>query len=324
MIGMDTIVPMLEYLRGRTIFVTGATGLIGKSLCARLAYAGVEIVAFVRDAERARTVLPTGVELVVGNVSNKIKYEGTIDYIIHAACPTGSKEFGDHPVEIMDVISNSAFNVLEFAKTKNVSGLVYLSTMEVYGLTDSDDVRETMNMAPDAMVPRNCYPVAKRFAECLFASAAKEYGIPTKVARLTQTFGHGVDKNDQRVFAQFARAAKEGRDIVLKSDGLTARCYCAIDDAVDAIMAIMVNGEVGKAYNVANPDTYCTIRQMAEFVAEKFSGGHTKVIIDKSDAEKCGYLPPYRMNLNVDRLKGLGWKPTKGLEEMFREVIDGL
>jgi len=313
-----------EILARKTVFVTGATGLIGSALCRALLENGAKVVAFARSREKAEAILPKGVIIAIGDVVRPIEYAGDVDYIVHAACPTASKEFSDHPVEIMDAISKSAFNVLEFAKTKIVSGLVYLSTMEVYGLTDSEDVRETMTTAPDAMVPRNCYPVAKRFAECLFASAAKEYGVSTKVARLTQTFGHGVGKNDQRVFAQFARAAKEGRDIVLKSDGSTARCYCAIDDAVDAIVAIMVNGEVGKAYNVANPDTYCTIRQMAEFVAEKFSGGHTKVIVDKADAEKCGYLPPYRMNLNVDRLKGLGWKPTKGLEDMFREVIDGL
>lgn len=313
-----------EPIAGKTVFVTGATGLIGAALCHALLLNKAKVVAYVRNRQKAAEKLPKDVTIVVGDINGKIQYKGKIDYIIHAASPTASKEFGEHPVEIMDAISRGAFNVLDFAKTKNISSMVYLSTMEVYGLTDSEDVQETANTAPDAMAPRSCYPVAKRFAECLFASAAKEYGVPAKVARLTQTFGHGVDKNDQRVFAHFARAAKEGRDIVLKSDGLTARCYCAIDDAVDALVTIMVDGEVGKAYNVANPDTYCTIRQMAEFVAGEFSNGRTKVIVDKSGAEKCGYLPSFRMNLNIDRLKGLGWVPTKGLKEMFREVIDGL
>ena len=290
-----------EYIAGKTVFVTGATGLIGAALCQALLLKNANVVAYVRNRQKAETRLPEGVTIVVGDITDEIQYEGKVDYVVHAACPTASKEFGEHPVEIMDVISRGAFNILDFARTKNISGLVYLSTMEVYGLTDSEDVSETVPSAPDAMASRNCYPIAKRFAECLFASGAKEYGVPVKVARLTLTFGRGVDKHDQRVFAQFARALKEGRDIVLKSDGLTARCYCAIDDAVDAIVTIMVNGEVGKAYNVANPDTYCTIRQMAEFVAEKFSNGRTKVIIDKSGAEKCGYLPPYRMKLNIDR-----------------------
>lgn len=313
-----------KWFSGRTIFVAGATGLIGKAICQRLDEAGAKVVALVRDVAKAQSILPKGAELVGGDMARPIKYEGGVDYIIHAASPTASRAFAETPVEVMEAIVHGAGNVLTFAREKGVSGLVLLSTMEVYGLTDSENVTEDTNTAPDAMAPRNCYPVAKRFAECLFASAAKEYGVAAKVARLTQTFGRGIAPDDQRVFAQFARAAKEGRDIVLKSDGTTARCYCAIDDAVDAILNILVKGECGKAYNVANPETFCTIREMAELVAGKFSNGKTKVVIDKSDAEKCGYLPPFKMKLNVDRLLALGWKPTKNLEHMFQEVIDGL
>lgn len=311
-------------LARKSVFVTGATGLIGKAVCKRLEEAGAKVVALIRDIAKARSVLPQGVELVCGDMAQAITYEGVVDYVIHAASPTASRAFVETPVEVMETIVQGASNVLTFAREKSVAGVVLLSTMEVYGLTDSEDVTEGTNTAPDTMAPRNCYPIAKRFAECLFASASKEYGVAAKIARLTQTFGRGIAMDDQRVFAQFARAAQDGRNIVLKSDGTTARCYCAIDDAVDAILTILVKGENGKAYNVANPDTYCTIREMAEFVAKEFSQGRSKVVIDKMGADAMGYLPPFRMKLNVDRLVALGWRPTKGLKAMFSDVMRGL
>lgn len=314
---------MAESLSNRTVLVTGATGLIGSALCRKLVARGAHVIAFVRNPEKAAAKLPREVEVVVGDMMKPISYAGGADYIVHAASETASRAFVERPVEIVEETLTGARHVLDFARQKSVKGLVFLSTMEVYGLTDSEDVKETDYAALDPMSPRNCYPEAKRLAECLFASAAKEYDVPVRIARLAQTFGKGVSMDDKRVFAQFAAAACEGRDIVLKSDGLTARCYCSLDDAVSAIMTILGRGENGVAYNVANPDTFCTIREMAEFVSREFSNGRTKVVIDKSNAVECGYLPPFRMKLNVERLKGLGWSPREGLQEMFAQLLEG-
>lgn len=314
---------MLDELVDKRVLVTGATGLIGSALCRRLVVQGARVIAFVRNPQKAAAKLPPGVELKVGDIRNPIAYSGAVDYVVHAASETASKAFVERPMEIIEGIVSGARNVLEFAQEKHVKGLVFLSTMEVYGLTDSEEVRESSYAVVDPLVPRNCYPEAKRLAECMCASAAKEYGVPVKIARLTQTFGAGVDRNDGRVFAQFAAAAKEGRDIVLKSDGATARCYCSIDDAINAILCILEKGEAGVAYNVANPQTFCTIREMAELVANEFSGGRSRVMVDKSNAESCGFLPPFRMKLNVDRLKALGWVPKQDLKEMFKELLEG-
>ena len=315
---------MFEELIDRCVFVTGATGLIGTALCKELVKQGAHVVAFVRNPEKAAAKLPYEVETCVGDMMQPIVYEGQVDYIVHAASETASKAFVERPVEVIEETLTGARHVLDFARQKSVKGMVFLSTMEVYGLTDSGDVKESDYAALDPMSPRNCYPEAKRLVECLCASVAKEYGLPVRVARLTQTFGSGVAKGDKRVFAQFAEAAIAGRDIVLKSEGKTARCYCAIEDAVSAILTILAKGEDGVAYNVANPDTFCTIREMAEMVAKEFSGGCSRVVIDTKDAANCGYLPPFRMKLNVDRLMTLGWRPTMSLREMYQRLIENL
>lgn len=315
---------MFEKLIDRRVFVTGATGLIGTALCRELVAQGARVIAFVRNREKALQKLPPSVELVIGDITNPIVYDGKVDYIVHAASETASKAFVDQPVEVIEETLAGARNVLGFARAKEVKGVVFLSTMEVYGLTDSENVTESDYAALDSMTPRNCYPEAKRLVECLCSSMAREYGLRVMVARLTQTFGAGVAKGDRRVFAQFAEAAIAGRDIVLKSEGKTARCYCAIEDAVSAILTILAKGESGVAYNVANPDTFCTIREMAEMVAKEFSGGRSRVVIDTNDAAACGYLPPFRMKLNVNRLMALGWQPTKSLREMYQRLIENL
>lgn len=310
-------------LFGAKVLVTGATGLIGRALCERLLQKGAQVIALVRNAERAKMRLPQGCNVVVGDMTGPIKCELDIDYIVHGAGPTASRDFVERPLEVIDTIVGGARNIVEFARKESAKGVVFLSTMEVYGLTNSEDVDETGYAVLDTMLPRNCYPEAKRLAESLFVSAVKEYGVHARIARLTQTFGRGVERDDTRVFAEFARAICEERDIVLKSDGSTARCYCSVCDAVEAICVLLVKGEDGLAYNVANPETYCTIREMAEFVSREFSGGKSRVVIDLEDTNARGYLPSFKMKLNVKRLESLGWIPRQGLHEMFTELIHG-
>ena len=117
-----------EKITGKTVFVTGATGLIGTSLCRKLIKMGAKVVALVRDARKAAARLPDEVKLVVGDATRVIEYAGDVDFIVHAASPTASKDFCDHPVEVMEAISKGAFNVLSFAMAKKISGLVFLST----------------------------------------------------------------------------------------------------------------------------------------------------------------------------------------------------
>ena len=135
--------------------------------------------------------------------------------------------------------------------------MVYLSSLEVYGVPQTEDgtVTETDYGYIDPLSVRSSYSEGKRMVECLCASYAKEYQVPVKVARLSQTFGAGVEYHDGRVFAEFARCAVEKRNIILHTAGNTLRTYCYTKDAVAALLTILVKGEVGSAYNVTNKNT---------------------------------------------------------------------
>ena len=319
-----------EKLRGRTILVTGATGLIGTTLVNALAYTnkkmsfGIKIIGMGRNAEKAKARLDSSILFQEADVAAKVSIEEPIDYIVHAANPTSSSFFVNNPVETIKIAVNGTMNLLELAKEKHVKGFVYLSSMEVYGYPEKGcKVVESAVGGFDTMVTRNCYPQSKQICEMLCKSYQSEYGIPTTVVRLTQTFGPGVEYTDGRVFAEFMRCAVEKKDIILHTTGGTERCYLHTEDAVTAILTVLTKGKPGEAYTAANPETYCTILDMAKMVADKIADGEISVKIEVDDVNR-GYASELHMLLDTEKIEGLGWKAHKGLAEMYKNMIEGL
>lgn len=323
----------LNSFNGKMIFVTGATGLIGQTLIRRVLEfnrdngGSIKVIASVRNIEKAHGIFGEDhseeeLSYVVSDICSIPLEDMGIDYIVHAASNTSSRSFIEKPMEIIDTAIEGTKRVLKLAEINKVSAMVYLSTMEVYGtpLTDEKiDERHATNL--NSMSVRSCYPESKRMCENICVSYQKEYAVPTVVLRLTQTFGPGVQYNDGRVFAEFARCAIEGRDIVLKTKGETKREYLHVNDAVNAIFTALIKGQPGEAYNVANEDTYCSIYEMAELVAGRCAGGRISVQIQEEDSSKYGYAPTLHMNLDTSKLRNLGWMPEHDLEETFRDMI---
>lgn len=322
-------------LDGKTIFVTGATGLIGSQFikaiacCNRLNGTHIKTVAFVRSAEKAKRVFGDipNIEIFVGDINDKIAYNGEVDYIIHGASATSSRFFVEHPVETIVTAIDGTRNILEFAKEKKVKGFVYLSSLEVYGTPDGtkEKIAENDYGYIDPLNVRSSYSEGKRMVECLCCSYASEYGVPVKIARLSQTFGAGVEYNDGRVFAEFARCAIEKRDIVLHTQGNTVRTYCYTTDAVAALIYIMLKGDTGTAYNVTNMNTACSIKEMAQLVCDTFKESEITVKIDiPENVAAFGYNPEMVIKLDASRLQALGWRPEIGMQEMFVRLVESM
>jgi nucleoside-diphosphate-sugar epimerase len=245
-----------------------------------------------------------------------------IDYMIHGASITSSKLFVEKPVETVMTALLGTQNILELARVNPVKSMVYLSSMEVYGYPQTEErIAEEHGTDLDPMTVRSGYPESKRMCENLCASYGKEYGIPAKVVRLTQTFGPGVQYSDGRVFAEFARCAIEERDIVLKTKGETKRNYLYTKDAAAAIMTVLLKGENGEAYNAANEETFCSIYEMAQLVAEQCAGGKIQVRVEEDDVRQYGYAPVLKMNLDTAKLRALGWMPQYDLKQMYEAMI---
>ena len=317
-----------DRLKNKMILITGATGLIGYTLVNALLYANKEralnlkVLALVRDKDRATERFKAHIDdaslsLIHGCVEELPRIGQAVDYIVHGASQTASKAFVLQPVETIMTALKGTANLLELAKEKAVSGMVYLSSMEVYGHPKKGHkVTENEIGALTPLNVRNSYPISKIQCENLCYAYAKEYGMPVMTVRLTQTFGPGVNYNDGRVLAEFAKCVAEKRDIVLKTKGKTAHSYLYTADAVTAILTVLLKGAAGQAYNAANENTYCSIAEMAEKVAAQ---GGIKVRYEIEDETKNGYPKPSYIELDTSLLQQLGWRWKKiCLTEMFK------
>ena len=309
--------------------VTGASGYVGSQFVQHVlsAVPGAEVVAVVRDAAKAQRVLPAAAELfVAADLAQPGALDGVrgpVDYIVHCAAVTQSRVMVSHPVETADSIVLSTRNVLDFARQRGVQAMVYVSSMEACGALDCSEHRAAEDElgAVDLYRARSSYPMGKRMAEQYCFDFFAEYGVPVRVARLAQTFGRGVPRGDGRVFAQFARAAMQGGDIVLHTAGRSMGNYCAIGDVVRALQLLLLRGKDGEVYHVVHEETTMTIRQMAELVAREVSGGRSNVVIDIPEGADFGYAADTGLRLSGAKLRSLGWAPTQGLKEMYQEMI---
>lgn len=240
-------------------------------------------------------------------------------YIIHCASPTAGKFMTEHPVETYELAYDTTRALLKHAQRIDARGMVYVSSLEYYGQNFDDAIiTEDKQGYVDNTDPRSSYPLGKRAAEYLCAAYAKEFGVKAKVARLTQTFGAGVSANDNRVFAQFARSVIKGEDIVLHTTGESAKPYCYTTDCISAILYILLKGEKGEAYNVANQGTYISIKDMAAFLRDNFN---PEIDVRFEPHPEMGYAPVTKLHLSSEKLMALGWRPQYDLKEMFYRLI---
>lgn len=330
-----------DELHGKTVLITGATGLIGSFAAKALACAnrrlesGIQVYALVRSIKKAEKVFGNlcdrnDFHLLVGDVGDAEtfqKLECEADYIIHGASPTSSKYFVSNPVETIHTAVQGTVNVLEFAKKIQAKGVLYLSSLEVYGTPSKDAglIQESYSGYIDPLQVRSSYSEGKRISECICASYASEYQVPVKIARLSQTFGAGVTYDDGRVFAEFARCALEKKDIVLHTAGKTVRSYCYIKDAAAALFLILLKGKSGDAYNVTSMDTQISIADMAQLVCDTFPEAGIQVVFDQpKDVSAFGYNPEMVITMDSGKLMELGWKPTVNLKEMFTRMAKSM
>lgn len=305
---------------GKTILVTGATGLIGKLCVKSLLNSGynTQVIALVRDEEKAKNIFGESKRLtyLVQDINQRINTTRRVDYIIHAASTTSSKDFVEKPVETIYTAINGSRNVLEFAKNKRLEGMVYLSSLEIYGVNEKENIKERDYGYIDILNPRSSYSESKKMVETMCISYGTEYGVPVKIARLAQTFGAGVSISDNRVFAQFAKDIINKENIILHTKGETKRNYCYTTDAVRGIFTILTKGENNNAYNVANENSYCSISEMAHLLENEYTKVEYKI-----DEVNRGYNPTVKIALNTEKLNALGWEAKVNLKEMFDRLI---
>ncbi len=316
-----------EKLSGCNILVTGATGLIGGCLVETLMMnprRDYHVYASGRNEERARQRFREFADdvtfhFVRYDVLEPLDSDVGFDYIIHAASNGSPNFFAQKPVEVMKSNLYGVSNLLDYGLAHGMKRLLFVSSGEVYGEGDGRVFTEDYSGYVDCTKPRSCYPSSKRAAETLCASYVAEYGADVVIARPCHTYGPHFTEQDNRVYAQFIRNVLRGENIVMKSTGEQFRSWCYVVDCVSALLHILLKGECGEAYNIADANSNISIRELAETIAE-IGGG--RVVIDVPDAdEKRGFNPVTKSVFSTEKLKRLGWNARVSICDGLKHTI---
>lgn len=316
-----------QRLDGKNVLVTGSNGMIGSVLTDLLMVnpeRNYQVYICGRNEQAARQRFSKWwndpcFHFFKQDLTDEINNTDCFHYIFHTAGYSYPKAFSEDPVGTVKGTVWGTDNLIRYGISHSMERMLFVSTGEIYGDGDSEFWKEDESGYVNPLLSRSCYPAAKRTAENLCISYCDQYGCDIVIARPSHVFGATFSDKDNRAYAQFIRDAVSGKDIVLKSDGLQKRGYCYVADCVSAFLYILFYGEKAQAYNVADDNSFISIREMAEILAD-CSG--TKVIFQKpDDAEKKGYSTLNSTRLDSGKLRSLGWAPKDHAHSGFQKVI---
>ena len=332
-----------EKLQECNVLITGATGLIGGCLVEVLMSRGdVNVYAAGRNEERARRrfaeykdnprfhFFKYDVSRSLSEGTSSPSSEGNpipFHYIIHAASDASPAAFASTPVDVIKSNIYGTANLIEYGMVNGMRRFLYVSTGEVYGeggateeTPDGPAFKETDSGYVNPVLPRSCYPSSKRAAETLCAAYKEQYDADVVIARPCHTYGPHFTPSDNRVYAQFIRNVLRGEDIVMKSDGSQFRSWCYVVDCVRALLYILLKGESGEAYNIADTNSNITIRQLAEMIAG--AAGRKVVLQIPKDSESKGYNRVTRSLFSTRKLEALGWSISGNMSDKLARTVE--
>lgn len=336
---------ILEQFSGTSILITGATGLICSGV--------VDLLLFYNELFLENETNENPIQLYIAGRNEKkirkrfsgfadkgyfhfVPYDANkrnafhfkADYIIHGAGNAYPAVIQEKPVETMLDNFQGLYELLTYAKRHRVKNTLFISSSEVYGeKSNTEPFGENEYGFVDILNPRSSYSSGKRAAETLCASFSYERDICTTIIRPGHIYGPTASKADNRVSSMFAFEAAYGNNLILKSEGAQIRSYCYVLDSATSILTVLLCGESGTAYNISNPDSIITIRQIAELYAEH---GGVQLMFDlPNDTEKASFNPMSNSSLNSSKLQSLGWKGlfsaetgTEHTVKIIREAIN--
>lgn len=320
-------------LEGKTVLITGANSMLATYMIYAIQALNdkknsqTKVIATVRNVAKAKERFADLLgdplfELLAHDVTEPFAYEGEIDYIVHAASNASPKFILTDPVGIIEANTIGTMNLLKVARAKKTQNFLFLSTREIYGKAIADKIDEEAYGAFDILESRACYPESKRMAETLLRSYYDQYQVPFTIARIAHSYGPGMETaNDGRIMSDLLNNVISNQNIILKSAGTAERAFCYLLDAVSALFLILLNGENGQAYNVANEDAPIMIRDLAELLVSLFPEKELQVIYDIPKEMSAGYSKMGDSRLDTTKIEALGWTKMVPLEKGLVKTV---
>lgn len=319
----------VDRLAGKTILITGGTGLIGSAIVDLLSFLStryqIKIIVAGRNENKVLKRFDN-VQFFNYHAEKHNNFEKLdIDFVICGAGNASPQLYTDYPVETMEITMHG---VSELLKETNAKRVLFISSSEVYGKKEhSGSFNEDEFGYIDGMNIRSSYSVAKRAAETYGVSYANEYGKEFVIVRPGHIYGPTASRDDKRVSSDFAYKAAQGFNLGLKSTGVQRRSYCYCLDCASAILSVLTSGCNCQAYNISDNDSDISILEMAQIVAK---AGSVKLQFESPNScEKISFNPMDNSSLDSTKINQLGWKavfpPEIGLThtvEILRELTD--
>ena len=264
---------------GKKVLITGAAGFLGSHLCDRFIKEGFHVIGmdnYITGDPKNLVHLKENpnFDFIEHDVTEFIKIEGDLDYILHFASPASPIDYLKIPIQTLKVGSLGTHNLLGLAKAKEARILI-ASTSEVYGDPLVHPQTENYYGNVNTIGPRGVYDEAKRFQESITMAYHRFHGLETRIVRIFNTYGPRMRLNDGRVIPAFMGQALRGEDLTIFGDGSQTRSFCYVDDQVEGIYRLLLS-DYTEPVNIGNPHEI-SIKDFAEEII-KLTGTEQKVI----------------------------------------------
>jgi UDP-glucuronate decarboxylase len=304
---------------GKRILVTGGAGFLGSFLCEKLIHQGHEVISldnyFTGHKNNIYHLLDyKSFEAVRHDVT--MPYFAEVDQIYNLACPASPVHYQYNPIKTIKTSVMGAINMLGLAKRVKAR-ILQASTSEVYGDPQVHPQKETYWGNVNPIGPRACYDEGKRSAETLFISYHLQNHLDIRIARLFNTYGPRMNRNDGRVVSNFIIQALQGEDITVYGDGSQTRSFCYVDDLVLGLIGLMeLEGDYHEPVNLGNPNEF-TILELAEQILS-ITGSKSRIIFEPLPKDD-----PMQRNPDIEKARNwINWEPSIQLKEGLIKTIE--
>jgi len=301
------------------ILITGGAGFIGSHLCDYLLKKGYDVIAM----DNLITGKADNIAHLAGNehfhfikqdVTEYLYVKGGIDYIFHFASPASPLDYQKYPIQTLKVGSLGTHKALGLAREKKAKFLL-ASTSEVYGDPQVNPQKEDYRGNVNCIGPRGVYDEAKRFAEALTMAYYRYHGIDTRIARIYNTYGPRMRKDDGRVIPTFINQVLRSEPLTVFGDGSQTRSFCYISDLVEGLYRLAIS-EVREPINLGNPEEM-SILQFAEELL-RITKSKSRVSFKPLPVDDPKVRRP-----DISKAKELlGWQPKVKLKEGLLRTIE--
>jgi nucleoside-diphosphate-sugar epimerase len=307
------------------ILISGGAGFIGSHLCDFLLKEGNEVFCldnFITGSPKNVLHLKDNSKFhlfkwdIVNPLDSSTRHKlSAISYIYHLASPASPVQYQKYPIETLLVNSVGTYNLLELAQETGAKFL-YTSSSEVYGNPQQHPQRESYWGNVNPIGVRSCYDEGKRFGEAIVMAFIRKYDLDARIARIFNTFGPRMERDDGRVISNFISQALEERPITVYGDGSQTRCFCYVSDMVSGLIKLASCEKArGEIFNLGNTQEN-TISEIARII---------KRLANSSSEIKFTDLPeddPVRRKPDITRAKLiLNWGPLVSLEQGLLQTI---